>query len=133
MSARKVDLLLPLLVVVIACGAVALVVGLTGTAAEPGPPTPFEQEDPPAPQTGLFPTDKITVPLKDLPPMPLPFGLSGERPPQKSVEEMTPEELELHNKIEALKERKNLFKPHSPLRKITDEREEDGMWPESVE
>jgi hypothetical protein len=131
MSRNKTDLLLPLLVVVLAGGAVALVVGLTGSSAtEPGPPTPFEQEDPPAPQTGLFPTDKITVPLKDLPPMPLPFGLSGERPPQKSVEEMTPEELELHNKIEALKERKNLFKPHSPLRKVTEKEDGGGVWPE---
>jgi hypothetical protein len=111
MSIKRINLLLPLLVVVIAGGAVALVVGLTGTSAtEPGPPTPFEQEDPNASQAPFFPTDKITVPLKDLPPMPPIFGPAEEMPPQKSVEEMTPEELELHNKIEALKSRPNPFK-----------------------
>jgi hypothetical protein len=133
MSARKVDLLLPLLVVIFAGGAVALVVGLTGSSAtEPGPPTPFEQEDPPAPQTGLFPTDKITVPLKDFPPMRSPFDLSAERPPQKSVEEMTPEELETHNKIEALKNRNPFGSKNKPLRKVGEEKEEEGggVWPE---
>ena len=125
MSIRRIDLLLPLLVVVLAGGAVALVVGLTGTSAEPGPPTPFEQETP-KDSCSPFPNIQPTAPLKDLPSMPSPFGPAMERPPQKSIEEMTPEELEQHNKVEALKSRRNPFQKEKPL----EEEDGGGMWPE---
>jgi hypothetical protein len=126
MSARKVDLLLPLLVVVLAGGAVALVVGLTGSSAtEPGPPTPFEQEvsNPPSPfgpdvpvrvidakdQTGFaaFGNSEPKVDPRELPPLPPPFGTGKRINPDGSITTSSdPVSPEIQRKIEELKKRR---------------------------
>ena len=58
----------------------------------------------------LFRNIKPIVPLKDLPPMPPLFGPKPagwpEPKPEKAISEMTPQEKDLHDRIEWLKNRK---------------------------
>jgi hypothetical protein len=116
MQSRKIDLLLPLLVVVLAGGAVALVVGLTGTSAEPGPPTPFEQSEEAKvidarDQTGFssWGETEPKLPLNELPPPPPPFGTGRRVNPDGSVATSEePVSPETQQKIDELKRLRHL-------------------------